>query len=183
VSFCPARPLFVCLGVTIHFGLFLLPGGRPRLFSAFCFAAVIQAGGLPRRFRCPSARSSRAFIASEICSRVRFNSAIISFKSMWSGYRKKRSAYCIRASTDALQLSPSPNLSTTRMWVPRGLLDESTTRTVNWPKPIHSGTRMKRATLWLTAVDRPFVTGAGAPETFAGIEILRSCVRTRLGKR
>jgi hypothetical protein len=31
------------------FGVFLLPGGRPRRFGASCFDDVIQAGGLPRR--------------------------------------------------------------------------------------------------------------------------------------
>jgi len=60
---------------------------RSRLFSAFCLAAVIQAGGLPRRFFCPRARTSRAAIASEIWRRFRFKSAIISFKSISPGYR------------------------------------------------------------------------------------------------
>lgn len=46
------------------FGLFLLPGGRPRLLTA-----LIQAGGRPRRLPRPRARRSRLMMASSICSR------------------------------------------------------------------------------------------------------------------
>jgi len=45
-------------------GLFLLPGGRPLLFTS-----VIQAGGRPRRLPRPRARRSRLIIASSSCSR------------------------------------------------------------------------------------------------------------------
>ena len=54
------------------FGLFLLPGGLPRLFTV-----VIQAGGRPRLLPWPRASRSRTMIASSTCSRSARNSASI----------------------------------------------------------------------------------------------------------
>ena len=58
--------------------LFLLPGGRPRLFGT-SFVAAIQAGGRPRRLPSPCARRSSTIIASPIrsCSWRRSESIFI----------------------------------------------------------------------------------------------------------
>jgi hypothetical protein len=48
------------------FRVFLLPGGRPRLFVGVCLAAAIHAGGRPRLFPWPSAIRSRLMMASVI---------------------------------------------------------------------------------------------------------------------
>jgi hypothetical protein len=62
---------------TSALGLFLLPGGRPRLF-----AVVTHAGGRPRRFPCPRASRSSAMIASSICARSVRSSSTILMKSI-----------------------------------------------------------------------------------------------------
>jgi hypothetical protein len=58
--------------VPADLGLFLLPGGLPRLF-----VTVIQAGGRPRLLPRPRAIRSRTMIASSTCSRSVRNSASI----------------------------------------------------------------------------------------------------------
>jgi hypothetical protein len=63
------------------FGLFLLPGGRPRLL-----VAVIQAGGRPRRLPRLRATRSRVMIASSTRSRSWHNSANIFVMSISQVY-------------------------------------------------------------------------------------------------
>jgi hypothetical protein len=48
------------------FRVFLMPGGRPRLFVGVCLAATIHAGGRPRLFPWPSDSRSRLMMASVI---------------------------------------------------------------------------------------------------------------------
>jgi hypothetical protein len=64
------------------FGLFLLPGGRPRRFTA-----VIQAGGRPRRLPRPATSRSKTRIASASLSRSARNSASMLLVSILVGYR------------------------------------------------------------------------------------------------
>jgi hypothetical protein len=63
------------------FGLFLLPGGRPRLLTW-----DIQAGGRPPRLPRPRANRSSVMIASSICSRSAWSSANIFVISMFGVY-------------------------------------------------------------------------------------------------
>lgn len=64
------------------FGLFLLPGGRPRRRTG-ASPVVIQSGGLPRRFPRPLASLSKIRIASSIADLSCRNSANILLTSIF----------------------------------------------------------------------------------------------------
>ena len=70
------------------FGLFLLPGGRPRLLIR-----DIQAGGRPRRRPRPAAKRSSVMIASSICSRSTRSSANIFVMSIFGVYCRSENGW------------------------------------------------------------------------------------------
>jgi hypothetical protein len=77
-------------------GLFLLPGGLPRLF-----VAVIQAGGRPRFLPWPRASRSKTMIASSTCSRSVRNSASILLISISGKDSAREGLQISTASADA----------------------------------------------------------------------------------